>query len=184
MNNQQSSDVTSRNKKRAQFEGPQRSKSKAGFVIALVVMAVAAVAVYFAIGASKEAPTTIANTPTPDNAASANEVRVSIADVSSGRAKFFDYKLPDNQQVRFFVVKSSEGDYRAALDACEVCAHAKKGYRQEGDDMVCNNCNKRFATALIGKISGGCHPVGIASVNDGSNIVVKKSDLAAGAKYF
>ena len=116
--------------------------------------------------------------------ASDGELRVPLADVAGGRAKFFDYKLANNQQVRFFVVKSSAGDYRAALDACEVCAHAKQGYRQDGDDMVCNNCGKKFATALIGKISGGCHPVGLTATNDGNSLVIKKAELESGGKYF
>jgi uncharacterized membrane protein len=81
-------------------------------------------------------------------------------------------------------VKTSEGDYRAALDACEVCAHAKQGYVQEADDMVCRNCGKKFATAMIGKIHGGCHPIALNMKTDGSQFVINKSELEAGAKYF
>jgi uncharacterized membrane protein len=184
MNTQRSNESSTRENKRAQFSEPARKKSKAGLAIALVVIGAGVAIAYFALGKSSDRPTVIDATPQASSAAPSNELRVPINEVSSGRAKFFDYKLPNNQQIKFFVVKSSEGDYRAALDACEVCAHAKKGYHQEGDDMVCNNCNKRFPTALIGKISGGCHPIGLTATNDGSTIAIKKSDLEVGSKYF
>ena len=179
-----------RETKRAQFVEPQKSRSKPTLIVVAVIVAAVALAAYLVASSSSDKPTIIAapaqssQPAEPDKPAAANDVRVPIADVASGRAKFFDYKLTNNQQVRFFVVKSSEGDYRAALDACEVCAHAKQGYRQQGDDMICNNCGKSFATALIGKISGGCHPVALTAATDGDSLVIKKSDIEAGKKYF
>lgn len=179
-----------RETKRAQFVEPQKSGSKATLILVAVLVAAIGVVAYVVAGSSSDQPTIIAapaqstQPAEPDKPASTNDVRVPIADVASGRAKFFDYKLTNNQQVRFFVVKSSEGDYRAALDACEVCAHAKQGYRQEGDDMICNNCGKSFATALIGKISGGCHPVALTAATDGDTLVIRKSEIEAGKKYF
>jgi len=179
-----------RETKRAQFAEPEKSRSKATLILVAVLIAAVALVAYVVLGSSSDKPTVITapeqnNKPAePNKAAAASELRVPLADVAGGRAKFFDYKLANNQQVRFFVVKSSEGDYRAALDACEVCAHAKQGYRQEGDDMVCNNCGKKFATALIGKISGGCHPVGLTATAEGDSLVIKRSELESGGKYF
>jgi len=178
-----------RETKRAQFAEPEKSRSKATLILVAVLVAAVALVAYVVLGSSDK-PTIITapeqnNKPAePNKAAAASELRVPLADVAGGRAKFFDYKLANNQQVRFFVVESSAGDYRAALDACEVCAHAKQGYRQEGDDMVCKNCGKKFATALIGKISGGCHPVGLTATADGDSLVIKKSELESGGKYF
>ena len=178
--------ATSREKKRAQFTEEKFGKSgkKALIVWALVIGAAVAAYVWFA-NTRDDKPTVVTTSAAkPESGEPANELRVSISDVAGNRAKFFDYKLANNQPLRFFVVKSSEGDYRAALDACEVCAHAKKGYHQEGDDMICNNCGKHFATALIGKVQGGCHPVGLSLKTEGSEFVIKKSELEAGAKYF
>ena len=178
-----------RETKRAQFAEPEKSRSKATLILVAVLVAAAALVAYVVLGSSSDKPTVITapeqnNKPAEPNKAAASELRVPLADVAGGRAKFFDYKLANNQPVRFFVVKSSEGDYRAALDACEVCAHAKQGYRQEGDDMVCNNCGKKFSTALIGKISGGCHPVGLTATAEGDSLVIKRSELESGGKYF
>jgi uncharacterized membrane protein len=186
MSNQRPESNDARETKRAQFAEPEKAKSKTTLIAILLLVAAVAVGAYFVTGSSSDKATMIADPASaqPNRPPDTSELRVPIADVAGGRAKFFDYKLANNQQVRFFVVKSSAGDYRAALDACEVCAHAKQGYRQGGDDMICNNCGKKFATALIGKTSGGCHPVALTLAADGDSLVVKKSELESGGKYF
>ncbi|MEK6302721.1 MAG: DUF2318 domain-containing protein [Acidobacteriota bacterium] len=191
MSKQEPESNDARETKRAQFAEPVKAKNKTTLILVAVLVAAIAAVAYVVMSESSDKPTVIAAPQQPNKQAEpdspsgpVSELRVPIADVAGGRAKFFDYKLANNQQVRFFVVKSSAGDYRAALDACEVCAHAKQGYRQDGDDMVCNNCGKKFATALIGKISGGCHPVALTAATDGDNLVIKKSEIEAGKKYF
>ena len=81
-------------------------------------------------------------------------------------------------------MKSSDGQYRAALDACDTCYHAKKGYHQEGDDMICNNCGLKFHSSLINKVAGGCNPIGLARTIEGDQIVIKASDLERGGRFF
>ncbi|HMG35636.1 MAG TPA: DUF2318 domain-containing protein [Blastocatellia bacterium] len=176
--------VSSRENKRRQFSEPASSSKKPVMIILALVLLGGAIAGYFAIAGSSNRPTVVNNPASPASEHPSDDIQVSVNAVSSGKAKFFDYKLANSQQVRFFVVKSSSGDYRAALDACDVCAHAKKGYHQEGDDMICNNCGKHFPTSLIGKISGGCHPIGLNPSIDGNSIAIKKSELEAGARYF
>jgi hypothetical protein len=46
-------------------------------------------------------------------------------------------------------MKSADGVIRAAYDACDVCYRERKGYHQEGDDMVCNNCGRHFPSTSI-----------------------------------
>jgi uncharacterized membrane protein len=184
MTDQEPNETSAREKKRAQFTDERKSGMKSAPIWIVAVLVLGGAVAYFALSGPGDAPAVVAEAPRPESAQPSGELRVPASDVSGGRAKFFDYKLANNQPIRFFVVKSSEGDYRAALDACEVCAHSKQGYKQEGDDMVCRNCNKRFATALIGKIQGGCHPISLTLTTDGSDFVIKKSELEAGARYF
>jgi hypothetical protein len=66
----------------------------------------------------------------------AHNILIPISDVNNGKAKFFDYTASNKTSVRFFVIKSSDGVYRAALDACDVCYAAKKGYYQDGPPVV------------------------------------------------
>jgi uncharacterized membrane protein len=186
MSEQQQSETTARESKRAQFAEPSGSGSKPIIAIVVVGLVVVAAAVYFALGQKGDGTIVVTEAAPPAGSTQPppGEFRMSVNDVRGPKAKFYDFTLANSQKIRFFVVKTSEGDYRAALDACEVCAHAKQGYEQQADDMVCRNCGKRFATALIGKIQGGCHPIALNMKTDGNEFVINKSELEAGAKYF
>jgi uncharacterized membrane protein len=174
----------SRERKKAEFSEPAPQKSKTKLILIAVLVALAGVAVYLVIGASNEAPTAtaVATNPSPE-APQSSDIRISLSDLSS-TAKFFDYKLSDNKPVRFFVIRSSDGVYRAALDACDTCYHAKKGYHQEGDDMICNNCGLHFHSSQINEVHGGCNPVGIPRTIDGNQLVIKASELESRGGYF
>ena len=175
-----------RENKKAEFSKPTKKKSGWSAAVILAVVAIVALASYLTIGRSgdKPASSTVTSTSQNSGAPSAGDIRIPVSDIESGKAKFFDYKTPDNKPVRFFAVKSFDGTYRAALDACEVCFHAKQGYHQEGDDMVCNNCSKHFATSLVGEIKGGCHPIGLARTVENGQLVIKGSELQSGGHYF
>jgi len=174
----------SREKKRAQFSATPQTKSRTTPILIAVAVVVIAVAAYFVINSGssdKPSSTTVAgNKSSP--AAESTDIRIPLTDLSS-KAKFFDYKLAD-KPMRFFVLKSSDGVYRAALDACDTCYHAKKGYHQEGDDMICNNCGLHFHSAKINEVHGGCNPVGLPRAVDGDQLVIKVSDLESRKQYF
>jgi uncharacterized membrane protein len=177
----------SREKKRAQFSEATRAKSKMTPILVAILVALVAVAVYAVWSSSDDKPASTAVATSAGqgaDAARAAEIKIPVADVASGKAKFFDYTLANNKPVRFFVLKSSDGVYRAALDACDVCYHAKKGYRQEGDDMVCNNCGLKFHSALINEVSGGCNPVGLPRAVEGDYLVIKTAELERRGGYF
>jgi len=55
-------------------------------------------------------------------------------------------------------VKDKFGTVHVAFDACDVCYEAKKGYKQNGDVMLCLNCGKTFSITSIGidNTVGGC----------------------------
>ncbi len=111
-------------------------------------------------------------------------VSIPVAKVSDGTAHF--YKFTDGgKDIGFFIVKGADGALHTAFDSCDVCFREKKGYFQQGDFMVCKNCNQRFATTRIGPHAvGGCNPSYLAASSDGSNIVIRVSDLQAGTRYF
>ena len=174
----------SRAKKKAQFsEAPQR-KGKTTVLLVTVALVLAGIGIYLVINASGDHPaSTVVVTSPPASAADARDVKIALSDLS-GTAKFFDYKLSDNKPVRFFVIKSSDGIYRAALDACDTCYHAKKGYHQVGDDMICNNCGLHFHSSQINDVHGGCNPVGLPRTIDGNQLVIKASELESRGGYF
>lgn len=117
--------------------------------------------------------------------ANADLVEIRLSDVS-GTVTHYSYKSKNNAEVKYFAVKGSDGIIRTAFDACEVCYNAKKGYSQSGSDVVCNNCGLRFKIDDLGtKNKGaGCWPAYLPHEVKGDKIVIKKSDLEAGAYLF
>ena len=173
-----------RERKKAEFSEPSRRKTKSTLILIAVLLVLAGVGVYLVIRASNDNPAaTAVATNAPSNAPDSHDIRISLSDLS-GTAKFFDYKLSDNKPIRFFVIKSSDGVYRAALDACDTCYHAKKGYHQEGDDMICNNCGLHFHSSQINEVHGGCNPVGLPRTIEGNQLVIKGSELESRGGYF
>lgn len=110
-------------------------------------------------------------------------IRIKAADITP-TAKF--YALKDGTtEIRFFVVKGPDGTPRAALDACDVCWREGKGYRQEGANMVCENCGMVFNTARINEVRGGCNPHPLERTMDASgDLLLRVAELKAGARYF
>jgi len=167
-----------REQKRAQFEGKQ-SHTKLHIVGAVVALAiVAAVAVYATAGRGGTGAEAASATT-----AAGGDVKIALAEVSDGKAHFYSYDA-GGVEVKYFVLKSSDGVVRAAFDACDVCFAQKKGYHQEGDEMVCNNCGRRFPSTKINVLEGGCNPSPLDRIEDGSQLVIATSALQAGVQYF
>ncbi len=82
------------------------------------------------------------------------------------------------------MVKSHDGVIRSAFDTCDVCYKALKGYRQEGNEMVCNNCDMRFKTDKINVVKGGCNPAPLQRQKAGDKIVIAAADIEKGGWYF
>lgn len=114
---------------------------------------------------------------------SAGQVSLPLADLADGKVHFFAVSA-QGTDIRFFLVKSPDGRVRAAFDACDVCYPAGKGYRQEGNAVVCANCGRKFAITMVGEVRGGCNPAPLATTVSGDQVVIKTADLEAGATFF
>lgn len=76
---------------------------------------------------------------------------------------------------------------KTAFNACDVCYGSKKGYRQEGEDMVCNNCGNHYRISGLGTANlkgGGCWPGYLESSTEGEYLVIAKSSLEGGRYRF
>lgn len=175
-----------RESKRARFSQPAgRHKSLAPMFVVAGVIFLAVVAALWRpwAGANESAQASPGDTQVVATAAQDDVVRLPLATFDDGVARFYNYNVGETT-VRFFVLKSSDGVVRAAFDACDVCFQARRGYRQEGDEMVCNNCGRRFPSVLINEVSGGCSPVPLDRTIEGSDLVIRVDDIAAGIGYF
>ena len=109
------------------------------------------------------------------------DITISVSEIS-GTAKFYE-----QDGIRFFAVKADDGSVKTAFDACDVCYYSKKGYRQEGDYMVCNNCGNKYPIIGLGTENlrgGGCWPGYLPSRIEGENLIIKTSDLEKGSYRF
>lgn len=175
---------SSREAKRAQFaqEAEGRSNKNTVKILALVAAALVAVVAYAVAGAGGERAAVEGHADGPLKAAN-GEVSLPVSELSE-KARFYEYKTASGKTVRFFALKSPDGVYRAALDACDVCFDAKKGYRQEGEDLVCNKCGMHFPSAKVNEAKGGCNPIGLERNVAGGRLKLSAKELEAGVNYF
>lgn len=172
-----------REHKKEQFSKPARRSST--WAMGVIILALLAVIAYLVVGRVRQDPTMpTASAKTIQVMPDMDEVRIPLSDVSSSEAKFFEATLPNNTTTRFFVIRTSDGIYRAALDACQVCFDAHKGYYQDGNSMVCKKCGRRFPISGIGYGTTGCHPMGLTATVEGDELRIKTSELTSGSQYF
>jgi uncharacterized membrane protein len=173
----QSSQTAAREQKRAQFEQP-KSRTRLHMILAgIALVAVIAVAVVVMMNRGG------GETATATAAAPSGDVTIPISQVKDGKAHFYSFNAAGTT-VKYFVLADKTGKVRAAFDACEVCYAQKKGYHQEGDSMVCNNCGKVFPSAQINVITGGCNPIPLDKTVSGGQLTITSDSLTQGAQYF
>lgn len=166
--------------KRAQFEShhPRGSISPTVVMVTLCVV-FAGVLAYLVVGGSK-----VNAQPVTEIAGAGTDVSLPVSDFPDDTARFYRYTTAAGRQIRFFVMRSADGVIRAAFDACDTCWEQRKGYHQEGDDMVCNNCGRHFRSTAINTVQGGCNPAPIERTITGDRVTLTASALASGAAYF
>lgn len=166
--------MSDRQAKKAQFVEKKKRSLLPCIVIALAVVAGAGIVGWKTAGDDGKYPLV---------SAVQGQVVIPVSQVDDGQAHFFHYKS-DAGTIDFFVLKSHDGILRTAFDTCDVCYRERKGYRQEGDFMVCNNCNQKFRSDLINEIKGGCNPAPLNRTIADGKLVIAAADLQKGAWYF
>ena len=195
----QNDDPETRESKRARFtEEPKRSTGLIWVLAVIAVVAVAAAIVYFVNTESRERTAPPARreqsstAPAPQSQPAAmtpieadgDVYRLPLASISQ-QAAFFRAETA-NGSVPFFAVRDASGEVHVALDACQSCYTAKKGYTQRGGAMLCRNCGLTFPVAGITEMGdrGGCHPISLPSKVDGASVVVARAAVEEGVKWF
>jgi len=110
-------------------------------------------------------------------------VRFPLSTFDDYQAHHYTY-MHEGGAVEFFVLKSKDGVVRAAFNACDVCFQSKKGYTQDGDEVICNNCGRRFPADQINVVNGGCNPSPLQRTVEGDTLVIQVEDILSGVKYF
>ncbi len=119
--------------------------------------------------------------------AEGDKILINENEVNDGNLHSFNYYSPKaGKNLYFFILKASDGTYRAAANACEVCFGTKKGFTQVGDLIKCENCGTTYAKDQIAVIKGGCNPRPISRnipvVN--GQLVISLTDIESIADLF
>ena len=112
----------------------------------------------------------------------AGVIRVPAEAVNDGHLHRFEYRTPNNIDVRWIVVKKpNSASYGVGLDACEVCGNA--GYFERNGQIICKRCDVVMNINTIG-FKGGCNPIPLSYEVSGGNLIFRLEDLIAGEKEF
>lgn len=127
------------------------------------------------------------NTAAADNTATTSgDLKILKSEVSQ-TARFYPYKA-GKMNMEVLAVKASDGTIRTAFNTCQVCFDSGRGYyKQEGNELVCQNCGNRFKLDQVEKIKGGCNPVPIMKENktdDSTNIIISQAFMEENKDLF
>jgi uncharacterized membrane protein len=83
--------------------------------------------------------------------------------------------------VTFMVIKRDEEDIAVALNACGICPPV--GYHQEGNVLICDNCNAPINMETVG-MPGGCNPIPLAASIVNGQVQITSADLLGAQATF
>ena len=175
-----------RNRRREQFLETQRARRRGfswNWILILGGLGFLAALLYV----SASAPTSSAeasDVQTAETLSAGQDVQFPAALFTDGRARFYRYVAATGREIRFFVLRSSDGVVRAAFDACDVCYRERRGYHQSGDNMICNNCGQAFHSANVNVVTGRCNPGPLERTIAGDRVVITTASLERGVSYF
>lgn len=106
---------------------------------------------------------------------------VPLSALEDGHLHRYSYDTPDGINMRFFLIKKSEGAYGVVLDACEICGPS--GYFERGDDVICKLCDVVMNRGTIG-FKGGCNPIPIPYRIHDEKIKIEPKDLDNNSSIF
>ena len=112
----------------------------------------------------------------------AGSLSIPIAELDEN-AHFYTADV-DGVPVEVVAAKLADGSVRTAFNACQVCYDSGRGYfKQEGSELVCQNCGNRYTMDQVGLNAGGCNPVPIGEADrssDGTTLTVSADVLKTG----
>ena len=111
-------------------------------------------------------------------------VRIDLEGLEPLQVRFFHFLNTGNQEVRFLAGRDAAGHLQVAFDANELCFKTKRGYRHEGEWLVCNKCDKSFRLSEASAGGGGCNPVPLRHRVEGDELVIAEADILGGWRLF
>jgi len=109
--------------------------------------------------------------------------RIDASGIMPGDVKFYRYTV-GKRTVVFLVARTNDGQLKTAFDACITCYPHRKGYACESGRVVCVYCGTAFELEELGVGRGNCVPIQIKHTIDGNDVIIDRSTIEAGARWF
>jgi uncharacterized membrane protein len=111
-------------------------------------------------------------------------ISIPLSQVNDGKVHFYTYSH-SGKRINFFVRTDGKGTISTYFDACYTCYKKKKGYRQEGPDIICNECSMKFGlTEEKWSEKDGCNPILLKSLVEDARLLIDTAVIEKGAKLF
>ena len=125
------------------------------------------------------------NLPKEHKAVAAKEgvISIPVSEVNDGKVHFYTYKK-SGKRINFFIRTDGTGKLSAYFDACYICYKKKKGYYEEGTDLICNECKLKFRLADEVWENKDCSPILFKSKLENNSLTIKTEDIEKGSKLF
>jgi uncharacterized membrane protein len=131
-----------------------------------------------AAGCSRQAPLYELVTPQQD------AIRIDLERLRDGKAHFFTYRHK-GKNVNFFVRTDGEKTLRAHFDACYSCYKYKRGYFQEGNQVVCIACRIGYDLETpVWEFVGACVPITLKCRVEDSSLALPLAAIEKGERFF
>ena len=111
-------------------------------------------------------------------------VKIRLATINNGGVHFFTYQH-GAKNINFFVRTDGSGKLQAHFDACYSCFKYKLGYVREGNEVVCIACRIGYnLDDVVWDYVGACAPIILKSGIAGDHLMIKRSRLEKGQRFF
>lgn len=152
----------------------------------IAVVTVALIAAVYGINSNKQSNSASSRAAGKIETVKDSDIVIQVKDITD-KASFYPANI-GGTDLEVIAVKAPDGSVRTAFNTCQVCYNSGRGYyKQEGDQLVCQNCGNRFGMDDVEVTRGGCNPVPITeeykSVSD-DTITVSKDVLTQAVQIF
>jgi len=108
------------------------------------------------------------------------QVNIPLTQVSDGDLHRFEAR-ENGVAIRFWLYQKPDGKVASVFDACQICGPV--GFYKGPNGVICKNCAAPINGQSVGT-AGGCNPVPLKAEQSSDAIVIRETDIAAGARMF
>jgi high-affinity iron transporter len=105
---------------------------------------------------------------------------IPLTQVSDGDLHRFEAR-ESGTAIRFWLYQKPDGKVATVFDACQICGPV--GFYKGPNGVICKNCAAPINGQSVG-MTGGCNPIPLHAEQTANAIIIRETDIAAGAHIF